>query len=152
MTKNYIYGTICYILAVILFIAPFITLYLIKEDEWVVQAEGLEVATGVLIGLAYMFLVFKGALRRVAPLFNIFLTSIIFMLVTYFLDSIINDLFYITASVAIGLLFFLIFYKIGHRQFEIAKIYADEGVKIAARKAAETQQLTLRSRNVNAIK
>ena len=43
------------------------TLYhfiLIKEDEWVVQAEGLEIAIGVLIGLAYMFLVFKGNIKK----------------------------------------------------------------------------------------
>ena len=137
MTKKYLIGTLCYILMVILFIAPFITLYLIKEDEWVNQAEGFEIAVGVLIGLAYMFLVFKGALKKIAPLLSLFLTSIIFMLITYFLDSIINDLFYITTSVAIGLLFFIIFYKIGKRQFDIAKIYADEGIKIQARKDAE---------------
>ncbi len=152
MTRKYLYGFLCYILAIILFVAPFITLYLIKEDEWVVQADGLEIAIGVLIGLAYMFIVFKGILRSIAPLLNLFFSVVIFCIVTFFLDSIIKDLNLVMLSVAIGLLFFIIFYKIGHRQFEIAKIYADEGVKIAARKAAETQQLTMRSRNVNAIK
>ena len=137
MTKKYLIGTLCYILMVVLFVAPFISLYFIKQDVWVVQAEGFDIAVGVLIGLGYMFLVFKGALKKVAPLLSLFLTSVIFMLITYFLDSIINDLFYITASVALGLLFFIVFYKIGKRQFEIAKIYADEGIKIKARKDAE---------------
>lgn len=122
---------------VVLFVAPFISLYFIKQDEWVVQAEGFDIAVGVLIGLGYMFSVFKGALKRTAPLMSLFLTSVIFMLITYFLDSIINDLFYITASVALGLLFFIVFYKIGKRQFEIAKIYVDEGIKIKARRDAE---------------
>lgn len=138
MAKKYLYGTLCYILMVALFVAPFITLYFIKQDEWVVQAEGFDIAVGVVIGLGYMILVFKGALKKVAPLLSLLATSVIFTLITYFLDSIINDLFWVTASVALGLLFFIIFYKIGKRQFEIAKIYADEGIKIKARKDAET--------------
>ncbi len=133
MTKKYVFGTICYLLAVVLFIAPFVTLFIAKSNVWLVEAEGAEIVMGVMIGMAYMFLVFKGALKRVAPLLSLFATSIVFMLITYFLDSIINDLFYITASVSLGLLFFIVFYKIGKRQFEIAKIYADEGIKMKAR-------------------
>lgn len=148
MTRKYIYGVLCYVLAIILFIAPFITLYIIKKNTWVVEAEGFEIAMGVMIGMGYMFLVFKGALKKVAPLLSLFLTSVIFMLITYFLDSIINDLFYITASVAIGLLFFIIFYKIGHRQIEIAKIYADEGIKIKARQEASISNPS----SINAIR
>jgi hypothetical protein len=148
MTKKYIFGILCYILAVMLFIAPFLTLFLMKQDKWLVEAEGFEIITGVLIGIGYMFLVFKGALKRVAPLLSLFLTSIMLMLITHFLNSIINDLTLIMASVSLGLLLFIIFYKIGQRQIEIAKIYADEQIKMIARSNPTPRT----RRSVNAIK
>lgn len=148
MIKKYIFGVLCYILAVFLFIAPFMTLYFIKQDVWVTEAEGVEIALAVMIGIGYMFLVFKGALKKVAPLLSLLATSIILMLITYFLDSIINDLTLIMASVSLGLLLFIIFYKVGKRQLEIAKIFADEGIKIQARQAASISNPS----SINAIR
>jgi len=148
MTKKYILGVLCYILSALLFFAPFTTLFIIKGNTWLVEAQGFEIIMGVLIGMGYMFLVFKGALKKVAPLLSLFLTSIMLMLITYFLDSIINDLTLIMASVSLGLLFFIVFYKIGHRQIEIAKIYADEIVRVKARNVGSSSVPT----SVNAIR
>ena len=148
MTKKYILGVLCHILSVLLFFAPFTTLFIIKSDTWLVEAQGFEIIMGVLIGMGYMFLVFKGALKRVAPLLSLFLTSVMLMLITYFLDSIINDLTLIMASVSLGLLFFIVFYKIGSRQIEIAKIYADEVVRVKARNIGGSSVPT----SVNAIR
>lgn len=136
MVRKYIFGFVCYIASVILFITPFLILYNIKRDVWIVEAEGFDIAVGVIIGIVYLVLVFKGLLKKAAPLMSVFITTVVLAIIIGLLDSIINDLFWIMISVSIGVLLFVIFYKIGHRQIELAKIYGNEKVRMVAREEA----------------
>lgn len=139
MTRKYIWGALCYVMAVIGFVAPFMILYLSKQDVWVTEADGSSIAMAVIIGIAYMFLVFKGVLKKVAPLLSTLVTTIIFACVTLFLDSIIQDLSIIMFSVTGGLVLFIVFYMVGHRLIEKAKIYGNERVRAVARKDIEDE-------------
>ena len=133
MNKKYISGVIFIILAVILFVAPFGILFAMRYDEWVSEADGISIAMSVIVGGIYLFVVMKGALKRVEPLVSMFISSIIMLVVVLMLDSIIQDLWLIFLSVSIGLLLFIIFYKIGARKIELAKVYGNEGMRIKAR-------------------
>lgn len=138
MTKKYILGWLFYITAVVGFIAPFMFLYFKRQDVWVTEAEGMNIAMAVIIGIVYMLLVFKGALKKVAPLLSMLISTLIIACVTLFLDSIIQDLSLIMFSVSGGLVLFIVFYKIGARQIELAKVYGNETVRVKARNDSES--------------
>ena len=138
MTKKYLLGGLFYVMSVVGFIAPFMFLYFKRRDVWVTQADGMSIATAVIIGVVYMLLVFKGALKKVAPLLSLLISSLIFACVTLFLDTIIQDVSLIMFSVSIGLVLFIAFYKVGHRQIELAKVYGNEKVRVQARSDSDS--------------
>lgn len=133
MTKKYILGGLIVVLSFALFVAPFLILLASRYDDWVVVADGFSIATGVLIGIGYMVLIMKGALKRVAPLVSLLVTSLVLTIVILFLDTIIQDLFWVMGSVTLGLALFIVTFKIGMRIIEKAKIYTDEKVRVQAR-------------------
>lgn len=133
MTKRYIIGVTFIVLSILLFIAPFGILFAYRYDDWTTTADGTSIATGVMVGGFYMFIVMKGALKRVAPLISMLVSTFIMTLVVMMLESVIQDLGIIFASVTLGLGLFIILYKIGARQIELAKEYGNETVRIKAR-------------------
>ena len=152
MFKKKILGYAFLILAVTLFFTPFTILMIIRGEEWFKVAGDADLIVGVMLGLFYAILVLKGALKYISNMIAGLISLIIFTSIFYFIRAIINDLFWISLSVLIGFVLFWALAAFGKRQIEIAKIYTDEGYKIKAREAAETQQLSRRSRNINAIK
>ena len=133
MTKRYVIGYLFKIFAVLLFFLPIGILFFIKYDEWVVKVNGFELSMGFLLGITYAFLAFKGALRAVGSKSTIIITLGVFSAIFYFFDGIINDLFFISVATLIGAILFIACIAIGKRQIEIAKIYADEQIKMTAR-------------------
>lgn len=152
MTKKYIIGVLLITLATLLFFTPFTILFFIKIEDWTKTADSFDLTAGVLIGLAYALLVLRGAFQYVSKMISGLISLIVFTSIFYFLQGILDDLFWISLSVLIGYILFWGFAAWGKREKEIAKIYADEGYKIKAREAANSQQLSRRSRNINAIK
>jgi hypothetical protein len=147
MTKRYVIGYLFIIFAFLLFFLPIGILFFIKYDEWVIKVDGFELSMGLLIGITYAFLVFKGALRTVSNKFSIIITLAVFSAIFYFFDGIINDLFLISVATLVGAILFLVFNAIGKRQIEIARIYTDEQIKMIARANPRQPSNTL-----NAIK
>jgi len=141
MRSKMIWGWIFTIIGVIMFFAPFVALFIVKQNEWVERANSDEITVGVIIGLMYAILALRGALKSVSPRVTTLITMVVFVSIFYFLDSIMNDLFWISLAVLAGYVFFWAFTAIGGRLREVAKIYADEGVKIKARKEAEESTL-----------
>jgi hypothetical protein len=147
MTKRYVIGYLFIIFAFLLFFLPIGILFFIKYDEWVIKVDGFELSMGLLIGITYAFLAFKGALRTVSNKFSIIITLAVFSAIFYFFDGIINDLFLISVATLVGAILFLVFNAIGKRQIEIARIYTDEQIKMIARANPRQPSNTL-----NAIK
>jgi len=148
MTKKYIFGVLLTIAAVIAFFVPFGILFFMKYDQWVTTTETTEISIGVILGLIYGVLVLRGALKQVSPKVVTLISMGVFLALLYFFDTIINDLFFIVLSLMIGYIFFIGLSAWGKRQMEIAKIYADEGIKISARQAA----ITSNPSSINAIR
>jgi len=138
MTKKYVIGSLFYVMSVVGFIAPFMFLYFKRQDVWVTEADGMSIAMAVIIGIVYMLLVFKGALKKVAPLLSMLISTLIFACVTLFLDTIIKDLSLIMFAVTGGLVLFIVFYKIGYRYIELAKVYGNEKIRVQARSDSDS--------------
>lgn len=148
MTRRYIFGYLFHIFSIILFVLPITLLIIFKHDDWVTQkGDGMSIAVGVIIGIVYAVLVLKGLLKFISPKISFIISLAVFSAVFYFFDSIINDLLFISLSVLIGAILFFVFNAIAKRQLEIAKIFADEQIKMLAR-----DNPRLPSKTLNAIK
>lgn len=133
MNKKYFLGVLFIVFAILLFFTPFALLVNYRYDDWIFHIEKTKIAGAVIIGGVYGFFVFKGALKKVAPLSSTLITTIIMTVITLLIKSIIVDLPYIFGSITIGLALFIIFYKIGARLIEKAKIYSNEKIRQTAR-------------------
>lgn len=133
MIKKYILGVIFIIMAFVLLIAPFTALVIYRSSEWIYVVEKTKIAIGVIIGILYMVLVIKGILKKIAPLSSTLISAFIMTIIAILIKSVIVDLPYIFGAITIGLGLFIIFYKIGARLIEIAKIYNDETIRQKAR-------------------
>jgi len=133
MTKKYLWGTFLIVLAIIGFFIPFAILFFTKYDEWVVTADTTSISTGVMIGLVYGVVVLRGGLKRMSPELITFMSMFVMLLIVWFLDSILEDLFFIILSFIAGYTVFLVLSKWGARQIELAKSYGDETYRAKAR-------------------
>jgi len=88
---------------------------------------------GVMIGLFYILLVMKGALKDIDKRITTLVSMLVMLGVVWFIDDIIADLFWIIASGIIGYVLYLILYLFGKKDLDYYKAYRNEKARVVAR-------------------
>lgn len=136
MNKKLVRGWLFTVLSFVLLILPTVALFIANYEVWV-QNDAVKISMGVMIGMLYALLVMRGALKEVSPKFATLTSMFVFLAIVWFLDSIINDLFWIITSVIIGYILYMGLSSIGQRQLNEYKSYRDEKVRVRARQEAQ---------------
>ena len=118
-------------------VSPTLILFIVNYDQWVTQQEATKISIGVLIGLLYTIFVMRGALKEVSTKAATLVSMFTFLAIVWFLDTILEDLFWVILSVIVGYIFYIFIANIGQRHMMEYKAYKDEKVRVAVRK--ETQ-------------
>jgi len=126
-------GVILTAIAILFLVLPEAVLFYIKRDVYFVDNQGADIAMGGMLLLVFTMLMVFGALKNIDPMFKTMFGLSIMLAVTYYLNAILSDLFWIILCGLIGFVFFAIFFKMAQRKFDYAKSYRSEKARIQAR-------------------
>jgi hypothetical protein len=136
MNKNLIKGILYNTLSIISLFFPIAILFIIKWDEWVTVQESIKVSMGAIIGLGYAIFVMRGALKDMAPKTATLISMSTFLIIIWFFDSLLNDLFWIVLALICGYVLYIIISYIGQKHIESFYISKDEKIRVKIRKEA----------------
>jgi len=139
MNKKLLSGYIYTSLSFVVLILPTLILFGINYDEWVVSGETTKISLGAILGLLYAITVMSGALKEVSPKVATLVSMIVFLMVIWFLESVIQDLFWVVLSVIVGYVLYMGISSIGQRQLNEYRAYKDEKIRVAVRKEAKEE-------------
>jgi hypothetical protein len=137
LNKKFLKGIFISILSFVLLILPTVILFMVNYESWVVSGESTKISIGAMLGLLYAVFVMKGAFKDISPKIATLISMGIFISIVWFLDSIMQDLFWVLLSVMIGYTFYIVVSSIGKRELDQYKSYRDEKSRIYARKEAQ---------------
>jgi hypothetical protein len=137
LNKKFLKGIFISILSFVLLILPTVILFMVNYESWVVSGESTKISIGAMLGLLYAVFVMKGAFKDISPKIATLISMGIFISIIWFLDSIMQDLFWVLLSVMIGYIFYIVVSSIGKRELDQYKSYRDEKSRIYARKEAQ---------------
>lgn len=140
MNKKRVRGVLLTLLSFILLITPTITIFVLNYEVWV-QDDAVKISMGAMIGMLYAMLIMRGALKEISVKFATLLSMFVFLAIVWFLDSIIQDLFWVILSVIVGYIMYMVVSSIGHRDLVDYKAYRDEKVRVQARQEAQDDVL-----------
>jgi len=137
MKKKLLRGAVLTFLSFVFMFLPFAVLFFFRRDDWLAEG-GTSIVIGVMIGLAYGMLVMKGALKEISRNASVLISMSIVIGVVWFLDGIMDDLFWVLCSLLVGYILFIIMSVIGLRDIELYKTYKNERVRMVARTSAQS--------------
>ena len=124
-------------LSFVVLILPTIILFAINYEDWVVSGETTKITLGAMLGMLYAIFVMNGALKEISPKIATLISMVVLLMVIWFLESVIQDLFWVVLSVIVGYMLYIAISSIGQRQINEYKTYKDEKVRMAVRKQAQ---------------
>lgn len=133
MTKKYIAGILLYVLSFVLLITPIIVLFIIKRDTYFVDGQGTDITIGGMVGLGYTLLLVTGVFKDIDKAFSRLLGMIIVLVVVWFLEAILSDLFWIVLAGIMGYVLYLGLAAWAKYNLNYAKNYTSERARIDAR-------------------
>lgn len=136
LNKKLLKGWLFTILSFIALISPTLILFGANYEQWV-SGDSTKISMGVLLGLLYAVLVMQGALKEVSVKAATLVSMFTFLAIVWFLDSVIEDLFWVILSVIVGYIFYIFISNIGQRNMIEYKAYRDEKVRVSVRQEAE---------------
>ena len=140
--KSLINAIIFRTLAIILLIAPMIVLTVCRKDVWFVKEQNVnKMSIGFIIALIFSLLMLKGAFKnldkRVVPM----IVMATFAVITWLLDSIINDIFWVLLCSLIGYILYIAVDSVGTHYMRIYKEYSGEKIRAIARRDYEQEEI-----------
>ena len=136
MNKKLFRGWLFTVLSFVLLITPTVALFIANYETWV-QGDAVKISMGVMVGLLYAMLIMRGALKEISVKFATLTSMFVFLAIVWFLDSIIQDLFWVITSIIIGYIMYMGISSIGQRHLNEYKAYRDEKVRVQARQEAQ---------------
>lgn len=137
LNRKLLKGWLYTVLSFVVLVSPTLILFLVNYEQWVTQQEATKISMGVLIGLLYAIMVMRGALKEVNAKIATLLSMFTFLAIVWFLDSVIEDLFWVILSTIIGYIFYIFVSSIGSKHLVEYRAYRDEKVRVIARQEAE---------------
>lgn len=133
MKKKYITGILLYVLSFVLLITPIICLFILKRDTYFVDGQGTDITIGGMIGIGYALLLVTGVFKDIDKSFSRLLGMIIVLVVVWFLEVILSDLFWIVLAGIIGYVLYLGLSAWAKYNLNYAKAYVNERARVDAR-------------------
>lgn len=125
-------GYFLYFLSVIALIAPTVVLFYLKRDVYFIDNQ-VDLSVGAILTLFSVILLLKGGLSDLNKHFKTVFWIAIAMGISHFMESILNDLFWILLCALIGYLLFIILNAFAMRNITYGKTYFNERARIEAR-------------------
>lgn len=139
MIKKLFQGYILTSLSFVAMILPTVILFIINYEDWVVSGETTKISLGAMLGLIYAIFVMNGALKEISPKLATLISMVVFLMVIWFLESVIQDLFWVTLSVIAGYVCYIGISSLGANQIQQYRIYKDEKIRAKVRKQAQDE-------------
>jgi hypothetical protein len=136
MNKKLVRGWFLTFLSFVLLIAPSVSLFIMNYEVWV-QDDAVKISMGAMLGMLYAIIVMRGALKEISPKTATLMSMFVFLSIIWFLDSIVEDLFWVVLSVIVGYIMYTVVSSIGQQNINEYKSYKDEKTRIKARKEAQ---------------
>ena len=133
MTKKYITGILLYVLSFILLITPIICLFILKKDEYFINGQGTDITIGGIVGMGYALLLVAGVFKDIDKAFSKLLGMIIALVVVWFLEAILSDLFWVVLAGIIGYILYLGLSSWAKYYLNYARAYINERARVDAR-------------------
>lgn len=133
MTKKYILGILLYVLSFVLLITPIIFLFILKRDTYFVDGQGTDITIGGMVGIGYALLLVTGVFKDIDKSFSRLLGMIIVLVVVWFLEAILSDLFWIVLAGIIGYILYLGLSSWAKYNLNYARAYINERARVDAR-------------------
>lgn len=133
MTKKYILGILLYVLSFVLLITPIIFLFILKRDTYFVDGQGTDITIGGMVGIGYALLLVTGVFKDIDKSFSRLLGMIIVLVVVWFLEAILSDLFWIVLAGIIGYVLYLGLSSWAKYNLNYAREYINERARVDAR-------------------
>lgn len=120
-------------------ILPTVILFAVNYNDWVVQGETTKISLGAMLGMVYAIFVMNGALKELNPKLATLISMVVVLFIVWFLESVIQDLFWVILSVIGGYVIYMSISAIGANQLLEYKIYKDEKIRAKVRKQAQDE-------------
>ena len=140
MIKKAIKGILLTALSFIALVMPLAILMFLKRNEWFAfEVDGTKVSVGFIIALVFALCLLKGAFKELDKRFTTIFVLGIMSVITWLLDSIIQDLTLILICSIIGYVLYIVLNSFGKTSIDYAKEYRKEKARMEARN--ETKEL-----------
>lgn len=132
LKSKLVLGIIFHTIAIITLIMPnVIWFYLNRATYFETGVDKMSV--GGMLTAFYMLLMVKGAFKEIDKRFATFINLFLILAITWFFESIINDLFWIILCGIVGYGFYLVFSTIGKKYMAYHNAVTDERARVYAR-------------------
>jgi hypothetical protein len=139
MNKKLFNGYLLTILSFLVLVTPTLILFFINYETYIVSGETTKISLGAMLGLIFTLFIMNGAFRELNTRIATLVSMIVFLIIIWFLESIIKDLFWVTLSVIVGYVFYLITSSFSKTQINEYNIYKDEKIRAKIRKQAQDE-------------
>ena len=144
MARNKIFwGIGFWVLAVAGMLAPMGVWFFLNRAEYFTPSQSSDLAMGLIIGLVFCLALIAGAFKQIDKRFSTVIMLGVLLGIVYFLEPIINDLFFIILAALVGYIIFMVFSSLGNRALKFHSAYSDEKMRVEARTEAESLAIHL---------
>lgn len=133
MRRKLILGIALYTMSIVLLLLPTILLFIIRRDVYFVDGNETDITIGGLLGLGYALLIVSGAFKDIDKRFSTLIGMFIVLSVTWFLEAIMSDLFWIILALIIGYVLYIALSSWAKYYLAYARNYNGERARIDAR-------------------
>lgn len=132
MKNKLILGYSLYVVAVALLLSPTL-LWFYWNRETYFRENTVNLSIGAILTLFSIVLLLKGSLKEINGNIKPIFWLGILLGITYFIESILNDLFWIILCALVGYIMFAILNPFAMRNINYVKVYMNEKARIEAR-------------------
>lgn len=124
-----------HVLSILAFLIPLAIWLIINGDTYFTRNTSVKLSVGVSITTVFALLLMKGAFASIEPNTKIVINLFIVLAITYFLDSILDDLFWITFVAIIGYVIYIPLNRMAKINEHRATVLDDELIKEEVKKS-----------------
>ena len=136
--KRYMRGLLFTVASLVLLVLPNAAWFYIQRDLYF-ETGVTRLSTGALISLLFVLALLRGAFKSLDKRFATYIGLFVFLSITWFMESVIQDLFWIITNAILGYSFYLVFALIAKRDLSYYSGYREEKSRIEARKEAKDE-------------
>jgi hypothetical protein len=138
MNKKLLAGFTYTALSFVALILPTVILFVINYEAWVtISGQSTKISLGAMLGLVYAIFVMNGALKEISPKVATLISMVVFLMIIWFLESVIQELFWVVLSVIVGYVCYIGISALGQRHLNEYKVYKEEKIRVQVRKQAQ---------------